>query len=50
LKLLPPDTGVATCGHGWARAHPHGWARAHPTSAGGGRYEICTNSKSFLEE
>ena len=30
--------------HGW-----HGWARAHPTSARVGR-EICTNSKSFLEE
>jgi len=35
------DCGVATVGHGWARAHP--------TSARVGR-EICTNSKSFLEE
>jgi len=34
-------SGVATVGHGWARAHP--------TSARVGR-EICTNSKSFLGE
>ena len=34
-------SGVATGGHGWARAHP--------TSARVGR-EICTNSRSFLEE
>jgi len=32
------STGVATGGHGWARAHP--------TSARVGR-EICTNSKFF---
>ena len=34
-------SGVATGGHGWARAHP--------TSARVGR-EICTNSRSFSEQ
>jgi len=38
---LHASSGVATVGHGLARAHP--------TSAMVGR-EICTNSKSFLEE
>ena len=36
---VAPTSGVATVGHGWARAHP--------TSARMG-HEICTNSRSFL--